>query len=99
MFGRIGGANTHTGYEPYRQAKNFISQERDANTLFFPHALQRFQFPCSFNNQEIRGQILKTNQEKKKKKENFYKLKIYISVDPGKLDPYFKNSNSDKTPV
>ena len=68
-------------------------------TPFFSHTLSR-DF-SSLAPSTIRKFVVKFLKQikKKKKKENFYKLKIYISVDPGKLDPYFKNSNSDKTPV
>lgn len=84
-FGGVGSAHTHIGYELYKPAKNFISQERDANTLFFPKPSPEISVPLLLNNQEIRDQILKTNQEKKK----LLKVKNLHFCRPRQIRPVF----------
>lgn len=92
-FGGVGSAHTHIGYELYKQAKEFYIPGEGCKHPFFPKPSPEISVPLLLNNQEIRDQILKSRKKK------LLKLKIYISVEPSKLDPYFKNGNSNKTPV
>ena len=55
----------HPKDEPYRQAKNFISQERDANTFFSPTLSRDF---SSLAPSAIRKFVVKFLKQIKKKK-------------------------------